>query len=93
MTKNLVHEKEKMELLEANARQKRKRDRANACIGDEEVLTIEEGFRRAQALEARQLEAQSHEAREQETRKCVFRCSVCGSTGHTARTCAQRNST
>jgi hypothetical protein len=80
---------ENRELRAANEKQKRKRERRRTYIGQEDALTIEEGVDRVRR--AGEQEREIVEVSEEQPRKrAAPRCSVCGTIGHTARTCPQR---
>lgn len=76
-------------LKAANEKQKRKQDRRRTYIGQEDALTIEEGIdrvRRANEEESRVVEV----TEERPQKRAARQCSICGTVGHTARTCSQR---
>jgi hypothetical protein len=80
---------ENRELRAANEKQKRKRERRRAYIGQENALTIKEEVNRVQR--ANEEERGGVEvSKEQPRKRAAPRCSVCNILGHTARTCSQR---
>jgi hypothetical protein len=80
---------ENRELRAANEKQKRKRKRRRTYIGQEDALTIEEGMNRVRRTN--EGERGGVEVSEEQPRKrAAPRCSICGTVGHTARTCSQR---
>jgi hypothetical protein len=80
---------ENRELRAANEKQKRKRERRRTYIGQKDALTVEEEINRVR--DTNEEERGGVEVSEEQPRKrAAPRCSVCGTTGHTARTCSQR---
>jgi ribosomal protein S14 len=80
---------ENRELRAANEKQKRKRERRCIYIGQKDALIIEEGVnrvRRANEEERGVIKV----SKDQPRKRAAPRCSVCGTIGHTARTCSQR---
>ncbi|KAL1954569.1 hypothetical protein VTO42DRAFT_1044 [Malbranchea cinnamomea] len=76
------------ELLAANEKQKRKRERQHPFIGQEGALTVEEGMGHVRRFTEGEIGVV--EQPEERLQKRVARqCSICGSLEHTARTCSQ----
>jgi hypothetical protein len=79
--------KENMALRAANEKQKRKREKGRVYIAQEGILTAEEGLARAQDVDkfpTREVENLGSQVK----KRAPARCSKCGNTGHTARTCS-----
>jgi hypothetical protein len=89
MSSALLLASENKRLHAENQRQKRKRARRCKYIAKGGVLTGAEGLSRAQAAQVGCEEATADATAEQPQR-AVRKCSMCGSTEHTARTCPTR---
>ncbi|KAL1960690.1 hypothetical protein VTO42DRAFT_6520 [Malbranchea cinnamomea] len=77
------------ELLAANEKQKRKRERRHAFMGQEGALNAEEGM---ECVQRRNEDERGVTERPEERpqKRVARRCSICGAVEHTARTCSQR---
>jgi hypothetical protein len=80
---------ENKELRAANEKQKRKRGKGRTYIGQEDVLTVEEGINRVRRANKEE-RGRAEVSEEQPRKRAAPRCSVCNIVGHTARTCSQR---
>jgi hypothetical protein len=80
---------ENRELRAANKKQKRKQERRHTYIGQKDALTIKEGLNRVQK-DNKEERGIVEVSKEQPRKRAAPRCSLCGTIGHTARTCSQR---
>jgi hypothetical protein len=77
------------ELRAVNKKQKRKRKRYYIYIGQKDALIIKKEINRVRRTNKEKREVIKI-SKNQPRKRAAPRCSVCGTIGHTARTCSQR---
>lgn len=86
MHTNLLLQQEIKTLRAENERKYRKKARRRALIGNDTLLSVQEGQNRVQQLDM-QLNEQPEESTPVPRRRAPQRCSGCGIIGHTIRNC------
>ena len=89
MQTKLILEQEIKAVRAENGRQRQRKARKRAEIGNDRLLNVQEGQNRVQQLD-QQLKEQATEPTPGPRRRAPQRCSGCGTVGHTIRNCPSK---